>query len=82
LGLVQACEHRLGVRHQGAAGVGEPDRSDAAFDEPGGGLALASRHLLADRRRRERERLGRERAAAGDLPGELEPATPQGSGGR
>jgi hypothetical protein len=59
-----------------------PDRSDAAFDEPGGGLALASRHLLADRRRRERERLGRERAAAGDLPGELEPATPQGSGGR
>jgi hypothetical protein len=50
LGLVQAGEHRLGVRHQGAAGVGQAHRSHATVDEGGAGLALEGGDLLADRR--------------------------------
>jgi hypothetical protein len=69
-------EHRLGMHHQGAAGVGEAHRSHAALDEGGARLALEGSDLLADRRLRERERLGRggERATGGDLPQHPEPA--------
>ena len=76
LGLVQVGEHRLGVHHEGAAGVGETHRSHATLDERGARLALEGGDLLADRRLRERERRGRggERAAGGDLPQHPEPA--------
>ena len=75
-GLVQAGEHRLGVDQQGAAGVGEAHRSHATFDEPGARLLAQGGDLLADRRLRERERLGRgrERPVGGDLPQHTEPA--------
>ncbi len=76
LGLVQAGEYRLGVRHQGTASVGEPHRSHATLDEPGARLALEGGDLLADRRLGERQRLscGGERAEGGDLSEDTEPA--------
>ena len=69
-------EDRLGVGHQRAAGVGEADAARAALDEPGAGLALERRHVLADRRLGEVERLGRggERALLGDLAEDLHAA--------
>jgi len=75
LGLVQVGEHRLGMRHQRPAGVGQAHRSHATLDEPGARLPLEGGDLLADRRLRERQRRGRgrERAAAGDLPQHPEP---------
>jgi len=75
LGLVQAGEHRLGMHHEGAAGVGEAYRSHATVDEGGARLALERGDLLADRGLGERERVGRgrERATGGDLPQHEEP---------
>ena len=74
LRLIQTGEHRLGVDHEGTAGVGEADGTHAPLDQPGPGLALEGGDLLADRRLGERQRLGRgrERAAGGDLPQHLE----------
>ena len=50
LRLIQTGEHRLGVPHEGTAGVGEADGTHATLDQPGPGLALEGGDLLADRR--------------------------------
>jgi hypothetical protein len=49
-GLLQAGEHGLGMRHEGAAGVGEAHRSHAALHQPGARLPLkgAGRTLARD----------------------------------
>jgi hypothetical protein len=69
LGLVQAREHRLGVRQEDEAGVGEAYRPHAPFHQPRPCFPLEGGDLLADRRLGERQRLRRrrERAAGGDF---------------
>ena len=69
LRLGEVAEDRVGVAHERAARVGEPDAAHAALDERGARLALQRGDLLRDRRLRERERLGggREGAMLRDL---------------
>ena len=76
LGGVQAAEDRVGVLHERATGVGQAHAAGAALDEPGAGLALERRHVLADGRLREAQRLrGRgERALRRDLAKDLHAA--------
>ena len=58
LGGVQAAEDRVGVLDQRATGVGKAHAARATLHEPGAGLALERRDVLADGRLGEAERLG------------------------
>ena len=69
LGDLELREHRLGVGHERARRVGQPDAAAVALEQRDADLALERRELLRDRRRREGERLGgrRDRPAGGEL---------------
>ncbi len=76
LGVRHAAQDRVSVRKQDLAGLGEPRALAIAFDQRRPGFALQRRDLLADRRLRVGERLGRgrERASIGELTEDDEPS--------
>ena len=75
LGLLETGDRRVGVIHQHAAGVGGQRALAGALQELHPDLALEGRHLLADGRLRQVERLGggRERAPGRDLTQDPQP---------
>jgi hypothetical protein len=64
------------VAGERVAGLRQLDRAGAALDQPLPDLALERGHVLAHRRLRERQRVGRGREGAvrGDLPEHPEPS--------
>ena len=76
LGAVEPREDPGRVAGQRVAGLGQLDRARAALDERHPDLALERGDVLADRRLRQRQRVGRgrERAAGGDLGQHSQPA--------
>ncbi len=69
LGLLEAGDHHVGVRHQPVPGLGELHAAPDALEQLDAGVALQRGQLLRDGRRRvgERVRDGGDRAPLGEL---------------